>query len=1039
MAVVDPTKALLASVQVMTSLVGTESDDRLTGGISADHIEGRGGNDRLDGSSGNDYLYGDYLTQPAQPNPGNDTLDGDAGNDTLDGGGGDDDLQGGRGADRLIGGLGNNSLDGGGDTGDIADYGWTTGGVIADLLQGYASGEGFADLLIGILGLTGGNGNDTLLGSDEANRLAGGLGDDLLLGNGANDYLTGGSGVDSLDGGSGNDTLAGGALGDSLLGGIGIDRLIGGAGNNTLDGGGDSPYDTADYRWTGSATSSAGIFVDLGGGRATGSGFSDIITGIRSTDGGAGNDTLNGNASINALRGMGGADLLTGQAGNDALFGDDNTANASDGNDTVLGGDGADRLWGGGGDDLLQGDTGNDTLQGGTGNNVLAGGGNPGDTVDYRWADSEIVASLVGGIATGTGFADQLSGLSSVIGGDFSDSLTGDSLANSLYGGAGNDTLQGLAGNDYLAGEAGDDRLDGGAGNDTLAGGAGNDLLLGGAGKDELEGGSGENTLIGGAGDKAIYESDQAGVLVDLGTGIASGTGFLDTLVGITEVEGGIGNDTLQGGSGDDDLDGGDGDDTLDGGTGDDTLTGGTGFNVLDGGEGFDTLDYSHIDSGVFVSFVENLVQGAGIQDQISGFEAVELGKGNDTVVGGGVSYRGSLGGVTCDLGKQGSQDTGSSGLDTLLDVISLEGSSFSDVLSGNAGDNIIDGLGGSDTMAGGAGNDYYYVDSERDEVDESAIIGALYVTTRSPGIDPAQTPGSGIDTVESTVSYLLKTGIENLILALGSAALTGAGNELSNLITGNELKNTLVGFAGSDTLIGGLGNDTLSGGAGDDSMVGGIGNDLYVVDSTVEANVANHMLIELPGEGTDTVQSARTLALPASFENLTLTGSTNINGSGNIAVNVITGNTGANVVKGLAGNDTLDGGAGADTLSGGLGTDRLTGGADADSFLFDTALNAAGNIDTILDLASGTDKILLDDDIFTRFSSAVATTVQIGQFIAGPGLSIARDGDDFLIYNTTTGDLYYDSDGNGAATAVKFAVLSGAPSIALTDFLIIN
>jgi Ca2+-binding RTX toxin-like protein len=87
----------------------------------------------------------------------------------------------------------------------------------------------------------------------------------------------------------------------------------------------------------------------------------------------------------------------------------------------------------------------------------------------------------------------------------------------------------------------------------------------------------------------------------------------------------------------------------------------------------------------------------------------------------------------------------------------------------------------------------------------------------------------------------------------------------------------------------------------------------------------------------------------------------------------------------------------------------------------------------------SGTDKILLDDDIFARFSSAVATTVQTGQFIKAPGLSAARDGDDFLIYNTTTGDLYYDSDGNGAATAVKFAVLGGAPSIALTDFLIIN
>ena len=105
-------------------------------------------------------------------------------------------------------------------------------------------------------------------------------------------------------------------------------------------------------------------------------------------------------------------------------------------------------------------------------------------------------------------------------------------------------------------------------------------------------------------------------------------------------------------------------------------------------------------------------------------------------------------------------------------------------------------------------------------------------------------------------------------------------------------------------------GNDTLNGGAGADTMADGLGNDTYVVDNT--GDVVN----ENANEGTDTVQASVTYTLAANVENLTLTGTGTINGTGNTLNNVIIGNSGNNTLAGLAGADTLDGGAGTDTAS---------------------------------------------------------------------------------------------------------------------------
>ena len=314
-------------------------------------------------------------------------------------------------------------------------------------------------------------------------------------------------------------------------------------------------------------------------------------------------------------------------------------------------------------------------------------------------------------------------------------------------------------------------------------------------------------------------------------------------------------------------------------------------------------------------------------------------------------------------------------------------GNALANSLTGNGGANVLDGGAGADTMNGDAGNDTYIVDDSLDRVSETSAA-------------------NGTDTVQASVDYALGANIENLIL-LGSA-INGTGNALANSLTGNSAGNV------------------LNGGAGADVMRGEGGDDTYIVDN------AGDIIGETPGNGTDTVQASVGYTLAPNVENLILTGGVAINGTGNAQNNALTGNLAANVLKGGFGNDVLSGGDGNDTLFGDGGNDLMTGGAGADRFTFQDSLGT-GNADHVADFAAGVDKILLENTVFARLG---AGPLNANAFVVG---TAAADASDRIIYDSATGNLYYDSDGSGAGGALLFATLDNAPAaLSASDFLVI-
>lgn len=481
-----------------------------------------------------------------------------------------------------------------------------------------------------------------------------------------------------------------------------------------------------------------------------------------------------------------------------------------------------------------------------------------------------------------------------------------------------------------------------------------------------------------------------------------------NTLAGTNEddeIQGLGGNDTLRGRDGNDDLYGGEGRDRLEGGDGDDLLDGGAGADRLIGGDGDDAY---YVDNAGDV-LVE--VSNPDSEDRVYSLLTWTLADRFEHLILQGTA---DLNGTGNSLGNVIQGNSGNNVLSGLAGHDGLYGEGGNDRLIGGGGDDYLHGGAGVDHMTGGNGGDSYIVDNIADVVNESGTGGS--------------------DSIGTSIDYSIENNlnIENLS-GHGQVGLQLTGNSLANGLSGTDLgDDVLRGLGGNDnfywndeeghdTAYGDEGNDTFYLEYSSATMYGGTGNDTW------ELWYGGGPIIEFANEGVDTVITMSDYTLGANLENLVID-PTDLDLD--FFVNTGTGNGLNNRIEVIAHYATLNGLGGDDVLiSDRARTADLTGGDGADQLYVD----ALFGVTTLHDFTHNVDTIVLHGDTALAIADG---DLAARRFHAG---TAAQTSAHRIIYDQSTGNLYYDADGTGAGAQRLIAVFDGTSNAPdHTDFTVV-
>jgi arylsulfatase A-like enzyme len=274
----------------------------------------------------------------------------------------------------------------------------------------------------------------------------------------------------------------------------------------------------------------------------------------------------------------------------------------------------------------------------------------------------------------------------------------------------------------------------------------------------------------------------------------------------------------------------------------------------------------------------------------------------------------------------------------------------------------------------------------------------------------------------------------ENLAQWIPDRKNQQVGTRKNDRLEGDEQNNVLIGDDGNDVLKGGGGDDYLIGMKGDDILAGGYGSDFLIDkkgDDLLLGGKGNDQLTS--GNGNDRLQGGggndRLSADPG--EDILIGNGGNDTLDGNVGDDILKGGRGDDTLKGDEGDDLLIGGKGNDLCRGQKGNDTIVGGQGSDIFVFDSSQNS---VDLIKDFVPSEDTILISIRGFELPVVMLNTNVSPEQFLVG---DIAKDGDDFIIYNPQSGILLFDSDGNGSIEPVQIAIFANQPLLSADDIFI--